>query len=408
MSRLSIAAYFPFCRVKVVGQSVRDNARSALIHLEPDLRYRPVCHACGRPGVTVHSDGYCRIVRDLNLASAETWLKVRYRKVWCEHCAGARVEQLEFCDASQRITHRLARYIYELCKMLTVEDVARHLKLNPKTVKAVDRLFLDQEFGRTDWGDLRFLAIDEIALKKGQTYMTVVVDYLTGRVVWMGEGRNKETLDKFFSGMPQQQKALIEAVAMDMWDPYINRVRHHCPEAKIVFDFFHVVSAFGFVVDEIRRSEYRKAHREDKKVIKGSRFLLLRNASNLSGPQRLRLRDLLRLNRTLSAVYILKEQLKEVYRHHDRLRTKRALDSWRDMAAKIEHPEMSAFIRRLKRHEYGILNHCDFPIGTSHLEGINNKIKLIKRKAYGFHDPEYFALKIKQAFPGKQITNYLG
>ena len=409
MSGLSITACFPFAGVKVVRQVVHHDVGGCLIGLEPDRRFRPRCHACGKPARTVHSAGHRRVLRDLPLADRQTWLEVDYRKVWCVDCGGVRVEQLSFCDASRRITHRLARYIYDLCKMLTVEEVARHLDLDPKTVRAADHVFLKSEFGRTDVTGLRILAIDEIALRKGRRgYMTVVLDYETGRVVWMGAGHDQGTLDRFFAEMSPQQKAGIQAVAMDMWEAFINRVRHHCPQAKIVFDLFHLVNAFGRVIDEVRRAEYVRADREGKQVIKGSRYLLLKNADNLTEPQRGRLDELLELNTTLNAVYILKEQLREVYACTDRRQAKRLLDAWCEMADQIDHWQVRRFIGRLRYFEYGILNHCDYPIGTSPLEGINNKIKLIKRKAYGYHDSDYFALKVKQAFPGKETSNFFG
>ena len=399
MSELSITRYFPFMRVKITGQTVHgDNADSAMIRLAPDLRYRPLCHHCQSPAGTVHSNGHSRFIRDLNMAKAQVWLQVEYRKVWCDNCNGVRVEHLSFADASKRVTDRLARYIHDLCKMLTVHDVAEHLDLNPKTVKAIDKSFLEKSFGWTDCHDLRVLAIDEIALRKGHNYMTVVMDYFSGRVVWMSEGRSKETLDRFFAEMTDRQKEAIEAVAMDMWEPYINRVKHHCPNANIVFDFFHVVQAFGRVIDKVRRDEYIKANEQDRKVLKGSRYLLLKNEENLTEKQQSRLQDVLELNSTLSVLYVLKDHVKLVYYYSDRQKVKKILDDWCEMAGQIEHPSVKAFIKRLRFFEYGILNHADYPIGTSRLEGVNNKIKVIKRKAYGFHDSEYFALKVKQAF----------
>ena len=317
---------------------------------------------------------------------------------------------MDFADPSRRITHRLARAIYELCRVMTVQDVADHWGLDPKTVKAVDQHFLRQEFGRTDYGGLRILAVDEIALKKGhQGYMTVVLDYLTGRVVWMGEGHSKETLDTFFAGMSEDQKQAVEAVAMDMWEPFINRVRHHCPQAKIVFDLFHLVKAFGEVIDEVRREEVRKAATEqDRQCIKGSRYLLLKNRRNLRPHQRVRLRELLAVNQRISAVYQLKDQLKMIYHYRLRGWAKKALDQWRQLAAGVNHPAMKRYIGRLRFFEDGILNHCDYAIGTSPLEGVNNKIKVIKRRAYGFHDPDYFALKVKQALPGRKPFTEMG
>jgi transposase len=253
-----------------------------MIYLKQDLRYRPVCHDCQRPALTVHSQGRRRLIQDLNMASTAIWLDVEYRKVWCEKCNGVRVEHLSFCDTGKRVTHRLARYIHDLCKVLTIKEVAERFELHPTTVKEIDKSFLAEEFGKTDYSDLIILAIDEIALKKGHTYMTVVLNYLTGRVVWMGQGRSMETLDEFFNGMTEQQKSSIEAVAMDMWEAYINRVQHHCPQANIVFDFFHVVQGFGRVIDKIRRDEYLKASGEDRDVLKDSRYLLLKNAENLT------------------------------------------------------------------------------------------------------------------------------
>jgi transposase len=352
------------------------------------------------------------MIRDLNLADRQVWLQVDYRKVWCPACGKARVEHLSFCDPPQRLTHRLRRYIYELCKLLPVAEVARHLELDPKTVKAVDQEFLQEDFGKTDYEGLRLLAVDEISVKKGHKYMTVVMDYLTGRVVWTGEGHDRETLDEFFAGMTKEQKAAIEAVAIDMWDPYINRLKHHCPQALIVFDLFHMVKSFSRVIDEVRREEVRKAVGPMKRVVKGSRYLLLKNRQNLHPDQRDRLDELLKLNENLNRVYVLKDQLKVIYQYKRRRAAKAALDDWCAMAARVDNRWMRQFVKTLRRYEYGILNHCDFPIGTSRLEGMNNKIKLIKRKAYGYHDPVYFGLKIKQAFPGnnyeRKTTNSFG
>ncbi len=410
MSRLSIAAYFPFARVKVIRQNVHLDAEpsATLIALQPDLRYRPICRVCQARG-TVHSKGHRRVVRDVNFGGAQSFLQVEYRRLWCPQCQRAQVEHVEFLDPYRRVTKRLAREIYDLCKVMTVADVARHFDLDPKTVKDIDKHCLDEEFGGTDCTNLRILAIDEIAVRKGHNYMTVVLDYETGRVVWMGQGRNMDTLDAFFAEMTDEQKANVQAVAVDMWEPFTNRVKHHCPQAKIVFDLFHLVKAFGEVIDEVRREEVRNAETvDDAKVIKGSRYLLLKNRSDLKPKQRIRLRELLSVNERLSAVYQLKDQLKLIYRYRRRGWAKKAIDQWCEMAGEIDHAEMRRFIGRLRFFEEGILNHCDHPISTSPLEGVNNKIKVIKRKAYGFHDSLYFALKVKQSLPGRKTTTKTG
>jgi transposase len=401
MSKHSITEYFPFTRVKITKQHVnlKENPH-AIIQMEPDKRYHPLCHVCGSTSNTIHSKNHRRFIRDLNMTEAKVFLQVEYRKIFCDKCDKNRVEKLSFADASKRVTYRMARYIYDLCKVMTVKEVAQHLDLDPKTVKQIDKEFLEIDFGNTDTDNLRILMIDEIAVRKGHQYMTVVADYFTGRVVWMGSNRDKKTLDKFFGIMSKKQKEAIEAVAMDMWEPFINRVRYHCPKAKIVFDFFHVVQGFGRVIDKVRRDEYKKATEQQRKVIKGSRYLLLKNEDNLTEKQKDRLDAILKLNSNLNILYVLKDQLKMLYYYSDREKVKTTLDDWCKMAGQIDHPAVNRFIKRLRFFEYGILDHADYPIGTSELEGINNKIKVIKRKAYGFHDPRYFALKVKQAFNG--------
>ena len=405
MSDLSVADYFPWKRVRVVDQAVHVELRSALVRIEPDHRYWPLCSVCGGPARTVHSHSR-RFIRDLSFADFEMLLQVEHRKVWCDGCGGVRVERLEFADASARITHRLAAYAQQLCRAgLSVHAVARHLDLDPKTVKAVDKAALQGKFGTTDYTGLQRLAIDEIAVRKGHRYMTVVLDYDTGRVVWMGEGREIATVDAFFENMPKNVRNSIRAVAIDMWEGYIIAVRKWCPQAAIVFDLFHVVKAFNKVIDDIRNEEFRKASQDDRKVLRGSKYILLRRGDNLRRDQRLRLKDILALNERLNAVYWLKDLLVHIWSYQRRGWARNALEGWYTVAEEMGDPALLRFANLLRRHEYGILNHCEHPIHTGKLEGVNNKIKVIKRVAYGFHDLEYFALKVKEAFPGRISDN---
>jgi transposase len=405
VSRLSVADYFPWKRVKVVYQNVNHEPPSALVRIEPDQRFRPVCHACGGPARTVHSHTR-KMVRDLDFGGHQMFLQVEYRKIWCDACGGVRVEQLEFVDASQRVTNRLAAYAVDLCRRgMSVTDVADHLDLDPKTVRILDKADLEFSFGQTCYDGLQRLAIDEIAVRKGHHYMTVVLDYDTGRVVWMGEGRRAETLDQFFSKMPENVRLGIRAVAIDMHTPYIQAIQKWCPQAAIVFDLFHVVKAFNKVIDDIRNEEFRKASQKDRELLRGSKYLLLRKRKNLWPDQRTWLKEILEMNALLNAVYWLKDLLLHIWGYSKRGWARNALEAWYTVAEEVGHPALVRFANMLRRHEYGILNHCDHPIHTSKLEGVNNKIKVIKRIAYGFHDLEYFALKVKEAFPGRYSDN---
>jgi len=405
MSGRSIAPFFPWRRMRVAYQSVPEGSRSALVRLEPDQRYRPCCHACGQPAQTVHS-ATRKFVRDLPLADFSLMLQIEYRKIWCGHCGGVRVEQLEFVDTHQRVTHRLAAYAAQLCKAgLSVEAVARHLDLDPKTVKVIDKAGLEAEFGQTTYDGMKRLAIDEIAVKKGHNYMTVVLDYDTGRVVWMGEGRQNATIDAFFEAMPTEVREGIEAVAIDMWEPYINAVKRWCPQADVVFDLFHVVKAFNKVIDDIRNEEYRKADAAGRETLKGSKYLFLKNWGNLKREGRIQLEEILALNERLNTIYWLKDLLAHIWDYYYPGWAKKMLVEWCEVARQDGHPALVKFAEKLERHRYGIISHCKHPIHTSKLEGVNNKIKVVKRIAYGFHDLEYFALKVKQALPGRFSSN---
>jgi len=231
MSELTIAPYFPFRRIKIISQSVDQSAAMASIEILPHMRYKPVCHRCGHQADIAHSWAKRR-VRDLNLATAEVWLDCHYRKLYCPVCQRISVEDLELFDPYIRVTRRLANYIYQLCQVMTVAEVANHLNLDWKTVKNIDKKFLEQRYGQPDLNGLQILAVDEIAVRRGHKYLTVVLDHLSGRVLFVGKDRKADTLMHFFDQMNPEQRQGIKAVAMDMWDPFIKAVKKNCRRPK--------------------------------------------------------------------------------------------------------------------------------------------------------------------------------
>lgn len=405
MSTTSIVPYLPSRRVRCAGQRVGAN-QTSIIQLVPNSRLRPICSGCNRPASRVHSS-YTRGIRDLNFGEHRVTLSLQQRRLRCDGCGEVRVEAHDFVEPSARVTNRLARHIAELCQKLPVLDVARHLGLDWKLVKRCDKAVLERDFSGTDTTDLRLLAVDEIALKKGlQRYMTVVFDYVSGRVVWMGEGHSFDTLSAFFIQMSPEERAGVEAVAMDMWDPFVKAVRHHLPQARIVYDLFHVVKSYHQeVIDVVRKDAYRKTHdQQERRFIKGSRFLLYKKLEDLSEKQRPRLDELLRVNEDIATVYVLRDSLKRIWQCRSPWEARRELRNWCRLATESGIPALIKFAKRLRRREHGIVTHARFQINTSVLEGVNHRIKQIKRRSYGFQDPEYFALKVKQAFPGKACT----
>ena len=207
MSTLSIKPYFPFCRVRITRQSVSNQGDLAWIVAEPDARFHPVCHVCGTLSSGIHSThSPCASRLEHGCRNGSDQLQVPQGSL-SSLCQGIRVEDLEFFHPYQRVTKRLAQYIHDLCKILTVAEVADHFDLDWKTVKNIDKAFLEKEFGTTDYDNLQILAVDEIAIQKGHRYMTVVLDYQTGRVVWLGKDRKAETLNVLFSGNEPKTKS---------------------------------------------------------------------------------------------------------------------------------------------------------------------------------------------------------
>ena len=282
---------------------------------------------------------------------------------------------------------------------MTVTDVARHFQLDWKTVKDIDKQYLEAHYGQPDLNGLHILAVDEISIRKGHSYLTVVLDYQTGRVVYVGRHRKAKTLNRFFKQFTAKQRKAIEAVVMDMWDPYINAVKKNCPRhtSSLTSSMSWPPSA-GLSIKSETASTAKRPYRI-KQVFKGSKYLLLKNRANVRRKKhREQLKELLNLNEVINTVMILKDQLKHIWSYQSRTWAGKSLDEWCALARSLNHRALNRFAKMLERHRYGILNHCDYPIHTGKLEGVNNKIKVIKRKAYGFHDLRYFTLKIYQAF----------
>src|SRR6056297_3018906 len=316
MSNFSISCLFSFRRVKIEGfnQIIEPEKGIALFTtVSPDQRYKPICHKCGSKADGIHSY-HQRTLRDLNFGNNPGFIVQNYRKVNCPICGKTRVEELEITDpGGANVTNRMAQYIHDLCCLMPIDQVAKHFKLDWKTVKEIDKTFLEEKFGETDYTNSGYIAIDEISVGKYHKYMTVVLDFITGRVIWCGKDRKAETLDEFFKDMPQKDLLNIKAVTMDMWDPYIKSIKKWCPHAVIVFDKFHIIAKFNKVIDQVRRSEQNRKdlNNQEKRTLKHSRWILLKNWGNLREKEKPRLEKLLAINENLYLA--INENLYKVY-----------------------------------------------------------------------------------------------
>jgi len=373
-----------------------------VITLEEEPGYVGVCEQCGATAQTVH-ERERREVRDLPILDAETVVVLERRRLKCPKC-GPTLERLEWLERYARVTKRLAEAVARLCQVLPIKQVAKFYGLGWGTVKEIHKSWLHNTLGPVDLSGVRVIGMDEFAIQKGHRYATVVVDPLRRRVLWVGRGRGRKDVRPFFDLLGEEGCAALKAVVMDMSAAYEEEVRERCPEAEIVWDLFHVVAKYGReVIDRTRVDEANRLRQDPqaRKVVKGARWLLLRNKNNVTKAQdRVRLRELLAANEQLAAVYVLKDDLKHLWDYKYPGAARRFWRQWYDRAKESGIEPLIKFAKALEGRLEGILAHCRYPLHTSVIEGINNKIKVIKRMAYGFRDDEYFFLRIRAAFPG--------
>lgn len=277
---------------------------------------------------------------------------------------------------------------------MTVQDVAKNLDVQWNTVKQIEKQRLQTKYRSIDLSSVTDIAIDEFSIKKGHVYQTVVMDLKTRRIVFIGQGRAQECLDGFWKKV-KRQKASIKTVAMDMWPAYIGSVLEHSPDSHIVFDKFHIVKKINEAISDVRKMLFhQEKDLNKKKLLKGTRWLLLYNQQNLNAKGSSRLQEALSINQPLAQAYYLKEDLQQLWDQLNEQDAMRFMDLWCDQAESTGLSPMKKFSNMLKSHRTGIMNWYKNQISTGPLEGMNNKIKVLKRKAYGYRDIEYFNLKI--------------
>ena len=378
------------------------DARTLQLRLSPKPSHPPCCSRCGQTTFLVHDVSWRR-VRERDLFDYRVWLEVPVRRVRCPTCGPAR-EKIPWLAGRRQLTQAMVNWVETLARLMPVKQVAELLGLHWHTVKAIDHQRLTREVREPDLSRVRRLIMDEFALYKGHRYATVAICADTQQVLWIGEGRSRKAVRPFFEWLGPEVCQQIEAVAMDMNSAMDLEVQKHCPKARVVYDLFHVVAKFGReVIDRVRVDQANQLRHDCKgrRVIKRSRWLLLRNRNNLSEDQAVKLEELLAANAALTTVYLLKTQLKELWYAPSEKEARRRWNEWFRLAIESGLTPLIAFAKRIRRYLHGIVASARYRLNTSVLEGMNNRIKVIKRVAYGYRDPDYFFLKIKAAFPGK-------
>ena len=358
-------------------------------------RERLRCSHCRSSDVWAQG-GVERLFRTVPIGSKPVLLEFKVPRVLCFACGRVRQVKLGFADPKKHYTRAFERYALDLSRHMTIQDVAQHLQVSWDTIKDIQARSLQRRFGKPKLHKLRQIAIDEIAVGKGHRYLTVVLNLLSGAVVFVGEGKGTEALEPFWRRL-RRAHAKIKAVASDMSKAYIRAIRDNLPGVVHVFDHFHVIKLFNDKLSALRRELYHQAQSDrHRKILKGTRWLLLKNPENLDQErdERRRLQAALRLNAPLATAYYLKEDLRQIWTQPDKRTARRVLRDWLARARVSGVRMLAQFADTLEEHQEGVLAYYDYPISTGPLEGTNTKIQAMKRQAYGFRDHEFFKLKI--------------
>lgn len=353
-----------------------------------------VCSHCGSRRV-IRRGTTTRRFRTVPIGRKPVLISLAIQRVFCMTCLLVRQVKLGFANPRRSYTQAFERYVLELSRFATIKDIADHLGVSWDLIKDIQKRNLIKHYKTPKLKHLKQIAIDEISIGKGHRYMTIVLCLETGVVVFVGDGKGQEALIPFFKRL-KRSKAKVEAVAIDMSPAYISAVLENMPGSTIVFDQFHVIKLYNDHLSNFRRKLYHEADILGKKVLKGTRWLLLKNPENLDEERResQRLQEALSLNQPLYTVYYMKEDLRQIWKQPNKEKAKDFLTDWVWRAGNSGINMLKKMAKTIAVHSFGILAYYDYPISTGPLEGTNNKIKTMKRQAYGFRDQEFFKLKI--------------
>lgn len=385
------------------------------------------CKYCGNNDVEVH-DNYTTKITDMPVwPGVRQLIRVTYHKYKCRCCNKVFNEDISFKDPNARITTRAAQFIKTLLSLgLATSSVSQITgihwdtirKLHTQTMKEAletrTKLLKEQGYKPT------YLAVDEFAIHKGQSYATCVMDLIQGDVLWVGKGRNMEDFRKFFTEFDMDYLREVKAVAMDMNAAFNVLVEEYLPEAAIVYDRYHIQAQFGKEVltsvrlraakehqksaksaDEERKfvkrredkRECRKMQREENKKfkeLKNARWVVLTNSNNLSDEDKASLKSILEEHQELAVCYAMKEEMNRLFSLTEEAQAREGWTKWFEAAKESEIPELVKFAQNKEKYIEGLISHAEHQISTGKLEGLNNKIKVAKRVGYGFRDDDYF------------------
>ena len=338
-----------------------------------------------------------RRVRDLPSGGFRIILELSVRRIACRSCGTVKRERLDFLADNPHFTQRFAFYVGRRCRQASVRDVAAELKLTWDTVKALEMQYMRAQIERAGTPGPRTIGIDEIAVRKGHDYRIVVSDLVRKRPIWFGgDDRSEVSMARFYAWLGPQKTGKINLIVMDMWKPFRKVAREKAPQAAILFDKFHIMRHLGEALDKVRKAEYARLRGKDRRFIKGQKYTLLSHRDNLTLEGKQSLMLLLAANKRLNTAYLLKEAFGQLWDHCRQGWARRFFDNWRASLKWQRLKPYERFADMINRHWDGIAAYCkpENKVSLGFVEGLNNKIRVFQRRAYGLKDEEYLRLKV--------------
>ena len=383
--------YHAFGIKGVTYRSTRILGNALIFSVETTNRH-VICHTCGHRYCQFKGQAV-RWFRMAPIGRKQALLQVIMHRLQCAQCRCLWWPRLPFAKGNARYTRSFALTVLDLLQFGTIRAVAEYLHVSWDLVKDIHKTWLAAKYRIINLSEVRYLGIDEFSLKKRHTYMTIFVDLQSGRILHAVEGTSKEAIAPFLQTVARKAKKL-KAVAMDMSTSYTSAVREHLPEVPIVFDRYHVMALINRQIDALRREQQHHLDTQETKTLKGSRFLLLRNYHELPDDKKGRLDDLLAANQPLFTIHAMKEQLRLFWSQGTVDHAKSFLLNWCFDALTSGIKQLSAVGSTILASMQGLLGYYPHKITNGPLEGLNNKIKTMKRQAYGFRDMQYFKLRL--------------
>jgi transposase len=365
-------------------KAVRFDKEAVFVTVFPRARR----HRCPFPGCTYSThagyDSSVRTWRAVSLGAWKVFLQARSIRLDCpQH--GVLHERVAWAAPDSTFTLDFEEIVAWLAKQTNFTAITELMRISWETVANIVKRVVDRKLDDKRLDGLYHVGLDEVSYRKGHKYLTVLANHATGKVVEMVEGRSKESVGKLFDVLGPERVAQLKAVTMDMCESFISEVRSRAPQAEIAFDPFHVVKLANEALQEVRRGEAREIKGTDKaRFLKGSRWALLKAPENLSEKDQVRLAAVAQMNGQTYRAYLLKEELRAVYRCGIR-GAGRHLDAWVSWAARSRLPPFVTLAKTVRRHREGILAAIRLGLANGLLEGINNTIKMIQHRAFGFH-----------------------